>query len=157
MEILDLYDENGNLTGNTIVRGQKPKGNLKIKITVVWIKNNNKYLIQKCSVIKGGEWAVTGGHVPTGQSSLSQSIVEVKEELGIDLQKESLKFLGNLYGDFAIFDVYLTEQPIDSTKIVLQTEEVESVKWLTKKQIDNLITKGKMRQSSVLHYQKFIK
>ena len=48
MEIRDLYNENKELTGETIVKGEAvPKGRYYITV-VVWIQNDNgEFLIQK--------------------------------------------------------------------------------------------------------------
>ena len=47
MEILDLYDDNGNLLNKTVVRGEHfDNGN--IMISIVFINNSNgEFLIQK--------------------------------------------------------------------------------------------------------------
>ena len=82
MELLDLYDNNGKLLNKTIVRGNKNfEENENIKLATIWIKSNNKYLIQKTSKEKGGEYAVSGGHVQAGLTSKQQACLELEEEL----------------------------------------------------------------------------
>jgi len=160
MEKLDIYDINGNRTGKTIIRGDKNFADGEyIKLAVIYFKANNKYLLQKCSKEKGGEYAVTGGHVPCGYTSFQQAIIEVKEELGLEIDSNKLKFLGtHIKGAHAMFDVYLYEDDsIFDFNFVLQEEEVESVCWLTKEEIQNLINKNLLRASSTEHYNKFIK
>ena len=50
MEYLDVYDENKKKTGKIIVRGEKPKENEHILLSIIFIKNSEgKYLIQKTS------------------------------------------------------------------------------------------------------------
>lgn len=158
MEILDLYNKNGEKLNKTIIRGEKIDENEYIKLTVVYIKCGDYYLIQKCSKEKGGVYAFTGGHVSSGNSSLVQACIEVKEELGLDLDAKKLKFLGNIYRKSAIFDIYLYEDNnLKTYDFKLQTQEVESVHWLTKTEIEELIDKGLVRESSCQHYSKFIK
>jgi len=160
MEKLDIYDIDGNLTGKIINRGDKnfQEGEY-IKLAVIYIKANNKYLMQKCSELKGGEYAITGGHVPSGFTSFEQASIEVKEELGLDLDSNKLKFLGtHIKGAHGMFDVYLYEDDsIFDFNFILQEEEVESVCWLTKEEIEELIDKNLVRTSTVEHYNKFIK
>lgn len=158
MEKLDLYDINGNKLGKTIVRGQKPDKNEYIKLTVIYIKSGDRFLFQKCSSQKDGKFAVTGGHVSSGNSSETQACIEIKEELGLNIDIRKLKFLGNIYKSSAIFDIYLYEDKnLKEFNFQLQTEEVESVHWLTKSEIEELIEKGLVRESSCQHYNKFIK
>ena len=158
MEKLDLYDIDGNLLGKTIVRGEKPNKDEFIRLTVVYIKSGDKFLFQKCSVEKGGEYAVTGGHVSAGNTSQKQASVEIKEELGFDIDENKLQFVGNIFRGKAIFDVYLYEdEKLKNFTFTLQEEEVEDVCWLTKKEIENLINQGVVRESSRQHYEKFFK
>ncbi len=158
VEKLDLYDIEGNLLGKTIFRGEKPNEGEFIKLAVVYLKSENKFLFQKCSEEKGSEYAVTGGHVQAGLTSKEQAIVEVKEELGIDIDAQKLQFVGNINRGKAIFDVYLYEDcSLQNVEFVLQEEEVESVCWLTKTEIEELISQGVVRASSCQHYEKFFK
>ena len=159
MEILDIYDINNNKTGRTIVRGDK---NLKdgefIKLVVIWIEDNNKYLVQKCSEEKGSEFAITGGHVSSGNEAKVQAVIEIEEELGVKVEESSLQFLGIITKKNAMFEVYILKDVItQNTKFVLQESEVESVSWLDEGQIEDLIKNGVFRKSSQMHYEKFIK
>lgn len=58
MEILDIYDNDGKITGKTIVRGDKSvvlNNNEHIAVSVIYIRNSNgDYLMQKTSNEKGG-------------------------------------------------------------------------------------------------------
>ena len=158
MEILDLYDINNNKLGKSIVRGEKPGKGEYIKLCVIYLKCKDRYLIQKCSVEKGGEFAVTGGHVPTGKTGEEQVIIEVKEELGITIDKGKLKLLGLFVKGNALFDVFMYEDDnLENQKFTLQKEEVEDVFWLTKEEISDLIDKGVVRDSTSKHFAKFIK
>ncbi len=158
MELLDLYDINGNKLGKTILRGEKPNENEFIKLVVVYIKSEEYFLFQKCSSQKGGEFAVTGGHVSSGNNSKGQACIEIEEELGLTIDENRLKFLGNIFRGNAIFDVYLYEdESLKNFDFKLQKEEVEDVLWLSKPEIEDLINRGLVRQSSCQHYNKFIK
>ena len=158
METLDLYDSNGKKLNKTILRGQKPNAGEFIKLVVVYLKSRGLFLLQKCSVEKGGQYAVTGGHVSAGNSSLQQAQIEIQEELGVKIDSSKLRFLGNINRTSAIFDVYLYEDDsLFDFKFSLQVEEVENVYWLTKAQIEDLISQGVVRESSCQHYDKLVK
>lgn len=158
MEKLDLYDIDGNLLGKTIVRGEKPNKDEFIRLTVVYIKSGDKFLFQKCSVEKGGEYAVTGGHVSAGNTSREQAAIEIKEELGFDIDADKLQFVGNTYRGQGVFDVYLYEDDsLQNVEFVLQKEEVENVYWFTKEEFEALIATGEVRQSTCQQFEKFFK
>lgn len=63
IEKRDLYDENRNLIGETIFKGEEiPEGKY-IVVVLVFIQNSEgKFLIQKRSERKNGKYATTGGH-----------------------------------------------------------------------------------------------
>lgn len=161
MEILDVYDIYGNKLNKTVERNNKTlKEGEFVKVAAVWIKSGIRYLIQLTSETKGSEYAVTGGHVPTGCDSRSQAIVECKEELGIDLDNNKLSYLGNIYLKRAILEVYLYEDEdtdLENFEFTLQDEEVAEVLWVTKDEIEDMILKGIFRDSSSQQYMKYIK
>lgn len=58
MELRDLYDENKELTGETIYKGQDvPKGRYYITVAVFIQNSKNEFLIQKRVKKKDGKWA----------------------------------------------------------------------------------------------------
>lgn len=158
MEKLGLYNKRNIATGEWIERGQKPTGDNYVKLTVVWLKCGDKYLIQNCSEEKGGEYAVTGGHVPFGIDSFDQACIETEEELGLKLDKDKLKPLGMLVMKNAMFDTYIYEdETLKDFNFVLQESEVDSVHFFTKAEIEYLINKGLFRKSSEKQFKAFIK
>ncbi|HZJ99876.1 MAG TPA: NUDIX domain-containing protein [Tissierellaceae bacterium] len=80
MEIWDLFDEDGNKTGDTIEKTNLlPNGLYHLGVDV-WIKNDDdKYLIQKRSMMKRrmpGIWMATGGSVVSGENGINAVIHE---------------------------------------------------------------------------------
>lgn len=58
MELRDLYNENKELTGKTIYKGQDvPKGHYYITVVVFIQNSKNEFLIQKRVKEKDGKWA----------------------------------------------------------------------------------------------------
>ena len=161
-EIIDVFDINGNKLNKTIVRGVEEK-ELKegeyIKAVAIWIKNGIRYLIQKVSKSKGSYMAVTSGMVPTGGNSLSQAVIECKEELDFDVKPQDLKYLGKIYVEYVIIDTYLYDSEVDleEYEFTLQDSEVEKIAWYTKDEIEDMILKDELRYSSSQEYLKFIK
>ena len=95
IEIWDVLDENGALTGKTALRG---KGVLKSGeyhlVVHIWIvSSTGMFLIQRRADDKKlmpGEWAATGGAAISGEDSFAAAKRELFEELGIKSDEKSL-------------------------------------------------------------------
>ena len=98
MELLNIYDDNGNKTGRIIERGDKSvklSKNEHIAISVIFIENDNgEFLIQKTSKEKGNIYSSTGGHVDSCETPITAIKREVKEELGIDISNDLIEEYG---------------------------------------------------------------
>jgi 8-oxo-dGTP pyrophosphatase MutT (NUDIX family) len=137
-EYRDLYDENRKLTGRKMLKdGILPKG-LKYVTVIVFIYNpkNKKWLMQKRTKDKGGKWATTSGHPVSGQTSSEGMITEIKEELGIDVEKDELNFVTTVNRKHKFADIYYLEKNINISDIKLQKEEVDDVKWMSDKDVE---------------------
>ena len=148
MEYLNVYDNNKNKLDKKIVRGDKLSNDEHILVAVIFIKNkDNKYLIQKTSLEKSGLYSTTGGHVLYNEDSKTSIIREVKEELGIDITDDDIKYLVgsssiNIKGDIInkhYNECYLITKDIDISKIKLQEEEVSEVKYFSKEEVLSMI------------------
>ena len=158
MELLDVYNNNGERTGRIVERGAKDtlfaEGE-HIAVAIIYIENdNNEFLIQKTSKQKGGNYSSTGGHVNHNEEPIDTIKREVKEELGIDISKDNIVDLGYLLFDFPIRFVFYLRKNIDIKDIILQKEEVESVSYMSEAQLKGLIKKGLMHEAhaKVLEY-----
>lgn len=147
-ELFDVLNERGQYTGEVENREKCHKNGLWHKAVVAFIINSkNQVLLQKRSKNKKlwpNTWDVTaGGHVLTGEFGFEAAIREAKEELGIDLNKESMTFIGsaistNIKGDIInnhFNEFYIVNKDLDETKLKLQEEEVSEVKWIDKDEI----------------------
>lgn len=159
MEYLDLYDDNGNLIGEKILRSKdmKPEKGKYIKIVIVFIKNDeDKFLIQKTSKQKGSVWATTGGLVSTGYTPDETIVKEIEEELGLVIDFNELKHICTEKREFSFQDVYYLEKNIDIKETKVQEEEVEFVKWLSIDEIKELINKDKFRKGNIFGFNKIL-
>lgn len=154
MEYLNVYDNNKNKLDKKIVRGDKLSNDEHILVAVIFIKNkDNKYLIQKTSLKKGGLYSTTGGHVLYNEDSKASIIREVKEELGIDIANDDIKYIGSILFGVPFGDIYYLEKDIDIDSVKLQKEEVSYVSYMTKEEIDDLIKKEKITKSHGLMFK----
>lgn len=151
MELLDVYDNYGNVTGRTIVRGDKSavlNENEHIAVSVIFIENDNgEFLIQKTSQEKGGEFSSTGGHVDSGETPLEAIKREVKEEIGINVDNDQIEEYGFLSYDKPLRYIFYLRKNINLNNVKVQKEEVEYVKYMTVQEINELVETNQMLKS----------
>ena len=151
MELLDVYDNNGNVTGRTIIRGDKTavlNENEHIAVAVIFIENENgEFLIQKTSEEKGGEYSSTGGHVDSGETPLTTIKREVKEELGYNIDNEKIEEYGFMLYDMPIRYLYYLKKNIPLSELKIQKEEVADVEYMSVSKIKELIESNQMLKS----------
>lgn len=82
MEILDIYDGNGKLTGRTINREDMDtsmKEGDYVAISQIYIENDEgKFLIEESAKKRGNKYLPAGGHISTGEDPYTTIIREVK-------------------------------------------------------------------------------
>lgn len=145
MEKRDLYDRNRKLTGETICKGEPIPPNRYILVVLVFIQNSKgEFLIQKRSIEKDGKYGSTGGHPKSGENSIQGMCTEIKEEIGLSVNEDDLELLytGRDDLDPVFFDIYYLKKDVEIENLVLQTEEVDFVEWLSISQIKQLIADG---------------
>ena len=148
MELRDYYNKNKERTGETYPANVEPTGDNYMLIVVCFMQNSlGQYLIQKASKEKGSKWGTTGGHPKAGENSRQGMSTEIKEELGIDIPETEYQYVKTVIGHNKIVDLYYIDKEIDISKLKLQIEEVEKVKWATKEEIENMIEKGEFEKT----------
>lgn len=158
MELLQLFDENKNMLNESIERDKKkelPEGKY-FMIILLFIENNNKFLIQKTAVSRHSEYATTGGHVTYGDDASKTVIKEAKEELGLTLNKEELEEIETITHKLAHVAIYYCNKKIDIDKLTIQEEEVDSLYWMSIDEINKLIEEDKFRKSNIIPFQKVL-
>lgn len=148
-ELFDITDDNGIPTGETVTRSKAHAEGIPHRTAHIWIvrKKGNTYqvLLQKRSAEKESFPSMydtsSAGHIQAGDEPLESAQRELFEELGIKAEgkdlsfagtfhiKYAMQFHGKLFNDNEVAFVYVYDKPVDESKLVLQTEEVEEVKW----------------------------
>lgn len=157
MELRDLYDKNKKITGEVIKKGESiPKGKY-ILVVVVWIQNSKgELLLQQRSFTKDsypGKWATTGGHPKSGENSIQGMLTEISEELGIELKENELKFINTIIDDDTFVDAYYLKKDLEIKDMILQKEEVETVKWVSIEEFEKMISNNEVASSHVELYE----
>lgn len=136
MELWDIMNENGTVTGKTAVRGRTALKHGEYHLVVhIWVlSSNGNFLIQRRSEkrkLMPGEWAATGGSAISGENSITAAARELQEELGIKAPKGTLKLMGRLKRRNSFLDVWFIRCDADISRLRLQKSEVAEVKWVT--------------------------
>lgn len=147
-EKFDVLNEFGEFTGEIATREECHKKGLWHRAVYAFIIDDNKnILLQKRSASKKlwpNMWDVTvGGHVDSGELGRQALIRETKEELGIDINDNDIKYLLgsssiNKQGDIInkhYNECYLITKNINILDIKIQEEEVSEVKYFSKDEI----------------------
>ena len=149
MEYLDIVDENGLPTGETVSRDAAHREGLRHRTAHVWVirKSDAGYdiLLQKRSMEKesfpGLYDTSSAGHIPAGEEPLPSALRELSEELGIAAKPEELihagtfriryekEFHGRLFRDNEATQVFVYAQSVEIERLTLQASEVDEVRW----------------------------
>lgn len=147
MELWDLYDKDRVKTGQTMEReGSFSDHVFHLVVHVCIFNTRGEMLIQQRQPFKEGwpnRWDLSvGGSAITGETSSAAAEREVFEEIGykVDLSNERPFLTINFEVGFD--DYYLLEDQLDIETLQLQYEEVQRVKWASKKEIMQLQDKG---------------
>ena len=139
MEKWELLDENGNPTGNIIVRGEPLLPGQYHLVEHIWIVDSKgRILIQRRADhlrLMAGLWAATGGSAIAGEDSESAARRELFEELGIRTAAGELVYGGRMRRRNSFTDIWLLYRDIDPATLRLQQEEVAEARWATPEEL----------------------
>ena len=154
-EKFDVLNEFGEFTGKIATREECHKKGLWHRAVYAFIiDDKGNILLQKRSNNKKlwpNMWDVTvGGHVDAGEFGRQALIREVKEELGIVINDDDIKYLIgstsiNEQGDIInkhYNECYLITKSIDISNIKIQKEEVSEVRYFSKDELLKRISKN---------------
>ena len=150
MEQLDIVDEKGNPTGETVPREVAHREGIRHRTAHVWIFRRRgdtvQVLLQKRSDNKDSDPGCydisSAGHIPAGSDYIPSAVRELKEELGVDIHGSELiycgqrrvrfekEFHGSMFRDNQISNVYALWLDREKPDFTLQEEEVSEVRWM---------------------------
>ena len=142
MEIWDLYDRDGNRTGETWERQfgnykQIPDGRYHMVVDILVQHVDGTYLLTKRHESKDvypGYWeASAGGSAVAGEEPLEAAKRELLEETGLTAM--DFKLVSHIFRDpsHSMFYSYLATVDADKDSVVLQEGETVAYKWVDKK------------------------
>ena len=127
MELFDLYTEDREKTGKTMVRGKKvPEGLYRMVIHVCIFDEAGRMLIQQRQPFKEGwpnRWDISvGGSAVAGDSSRSAAERETMEELGLSIDLTEVRPSLTIYFEHGFDDYYILTKNIDLSTLRLQPD-----------------------------------
>ena len=148
MELFDLYTEDREKTGKTMVRGKKvPEGFYRMVIHVCIFDEAGRMLIQQRQPFKEGwlnRWDISvGGSAVAGDSSRSAAERETMEELGLPVDLTDMRPSLTIYFERGFDDYYVLTNDVDLSTLRLQPEEVQAVQWTGQDEILQMIDDGR--------------
>ncbi len=144
MEFNDIYDSNRNFTGRTHLRGTPWKKGEYGLVVCVWVYDGKgNVLMTRRSPEKtgAGTWENSGGAAQAGETSLQAIVRELREETGIVANAEEFELLCSDRDRIAHYDFYCLKREIPIEQIVLQPGETDDVKWVTFREVHEMIEK----------------
>lgn len=145
MELIDVIDENNQLTGKVLDRKEIHEKGLWHRQVSCWIMNKEgKILFQKRASTKKknpDKWAKTGGHVDSGEEPIVGMQREIEEELGVKIPIEKLELLtiekvkkdlfkDDIYHCYYGYN-YFTVVNYEIEEYTMQKEEVSDLKYIS--------------------------
>ena len=148
MELWDILDQGGNVTGRKVVRGQRRlmPGEYHLVVHIWPFDKNGRLLIQRRAddrKLMPGEWAATGGSAIAGENSLTAAKRELSEELGIDAEDGNFLFARRIKRKNSFLDIWFIKVDVDINQLNLQKEEVSEVRWIGGNQLKYLVKQGR--------------
>ena len=157
-EYWDLYDENRNLLGRTIKRGDAFAEGEYYACCEIWIQNSKGELLmtQRHPDKKaGGLWEFTGGGVLAGETTRQAAVRELYEELGICVEERELSLLAVYQQRNYFMDIFVLRKDLKTDSLVLQPEEVVDAKWVSHEEVLCMKEERQTVWSVGLRYEKY--
>ena len=155
MELLDIVDENNNLTGEIIDREiVHTKGLFHREVGVIVLNEKKEVLLEKRAASKKqapNKWAICAGHIEAGDIPNNAIIREMQEEIGVTCKIDDLKFVGvfernknfkngQKNNTFIYIYLYKTNKKIEDYTV--QIEELSEVKYFPMNELEEDLRKG---------------
>ena len=147
MELNDIYDIHGNLTGKVHRRGTPWHRGEYGLVACVWVYDGQgNVLLTRRAPGKSfaGTWENSGGAAKAGETSREAIVRELFEETGIHAQQEEFEFLSSQRDRNTLCDSYCLQRAVPLNQIVLLPGETDGVMWASMEQVHEMIKSGQI-------------
>jgi isopentenyl-diphosphate delta-isomerase type 1 len=165
MEYIDVFDEFNNATGKIKEKNQAHEDGDFHRTAHIWIINDkNELLLQKRSATKKSHpncWDISAaGHIQSGESVVQGALREIKEELGINVNENELKYIATIKStknpknkEFGY--VYLLKCNKKVEEYIFEDDEVSEVKYVYFEDLEKMV--NKKIEGLLIHTEEFEK
>lgn len=163
MELIEIVDEEGNLTGEVLDKEEAHNRNLlHNEVCVFLINDKGQTLLQKRSATKRfspNKWRPCAGHVKAYESLEEAAIREVEEEIGVSFRKEELrplemKKIEVLPKNSHVTYFYYVNSNLKEEDFKIQKEELSEIKWFDLDEAINVIVSNEDSSDYKEKYQR---
>lgn len=146
MEIWDAYNENGELAGCDLIRGEEIPNGLYHLVSEVLVRHiDGTFLLVQRDLSKenfpGAYEAGAGGSALKGENSYTAALRELKEETGITADKLTPIYKTKSHN--TLYYGYICITDCDKNSVILQEGETTSYIWLDKNEFLNFVDSEK--------------
>ncbi len=162
MELIDVYNNRHESMNYQKERKKLEDGEYRLSC-FIWIINDREEILlqQRLATAKKmpNMWGTTAGGVISGETSLNGAIRELREELGINVNKEELEFIGSNKRINDFVEVWLCRKNINISELILEPSEVQNAQWFSIKEFEKMLNEGTGIDSGYeifkMYYDKF--
>ncbi len=156
MELWDLYDANRRPLGRKHLRGlPMKKGSYHLAVFVWVFDRYGRLLLTKRSPEKPAFpnlWALTGGAVIAGESSVHAVRRELFEETGIRAKPSEFSMIDTYCRKNCFCDVYFLKKTVPLERLVMQEGETCDAKWVSRAEFEMMAKRKQIAQPDVKRY-----
>ncbi len=156
MELWDVYDVQRNLLGRKHKRGiPMRKGEYHLAV-FVWVFNSGgEVLLTKRSPEKRSYpnmWALTGGAVLAGESSLAAVQRELFEETGIRAELKDFELVDTYLRRDCFCDIYFLRKDVPLSELVMQPGETCDCRWVGRSEFEHMCRRREIAAPDARRY-----
>jgi 8-oxo-dGTP pyrophosphatase MutT (NUDIX family) len=160
MELVDIYDKDGNLTGVVKDRSEPLLPGEYVMAVGIWIVNDQgEIFLTKRSPEKRympNKWENPAGHVQAGEDCETAIIRELLEETGLVAEKSWMTFLGGSQSAYGFGRDYGVRMNFDLSAVRLQPGETCDARWATYEDFKRMTESGELASSVVEHMEDYM-
>lgn len=159
MELIDIYDKEGNRTGAIRDRAE-PLGTDEYRMAVgIWIIDKvGRIFLTRRSMEKKyapGKWENPAGHVQAGESPVHAVIRELEEETGLVVREEQITLLGCSCSWPYLGRDYGVHMDVELDQVRFQKGETCDAKWVSFAEFAAMAREGKFAPSLTDHMRDY--
>lgn len=154
-EIREFYNKDSQPTGITYFKGDPmPKGLYSMVVMIAIQNEEDKFLMQKRSPKKGGNWGVTGGHPKAGEDCMQGILSEVKEELGLDMSDHKIEVFNEGWDGHHCYKMYYTRTNYKIEDMTIQEDELSEVRYFSKEELYSMLDNNQLDENQTAFFLK---